>query len=176
MNVPTPNGIELELWKLLVSITLPLVLFILQRAYQNYDQNRERRRKLYAQAYAVCMDYKEFPYIIYRRGSSDPEVERLRISTELRHIQKDIAYHLAWTKTESDNVYEAYSALVKRTRQVAGGEMIKAWNAKPIKSDKEMNMATKIDWKDLKDYEEHFIDAAKHELDSFWKRLSSKTG
>src|SRR5579863_10473683 len=104
MSALKVTNANIELWKLLVSISLPLLLFVVQRLYQNYDQNRERRRKLYAEAYTACMEYKEFPYVIYRRGKSDPEAERLRISTELRNVQKTISYHRAWIKTESDEV------------------------------------------------------------------------
>lgn len=167
MSALTVISTKIELWKLLVSISLPLLLFVLQRLYQNHDQAKERRRKLYAEAFTACMEYKEFPYVIYRRGKSDPEAERLRISTELRHVQKSISYHHAWIKTESTGVSIAYDELVTRTRQVAGKEMSKAWDTKPIKSDHEMNVGNKIDWQDLSAFEDAFIEAARKELGLF---------
>ena len=78
--------------------------------------------------------------MVRRRRSSSPEDERIRISTELRKVQEDIAYHSAWLTTESRHVSDAYNKLVRRMREVAGAEIHKAWTEPPVQSDDDMNM------------------------------------
>ena len=78
--------------------------------------------------------------MVRRRRSSNPEDERTRISTELRKVQEDITYHLAWLTTESQHVSKAYNKLVSRLREVAGAEIHRAWTEPPVQSDDEMNM------------------------------------
>ena len=54
-----------------------------------------RRRELLSKAYSSAVAYKEFPYVVRRRKASSPEDERIRISTELRKVQEDIAFYSA---------------------------------------------------------------------------------
>jgi hypothetical protein len=99
-----------------------------------------RRRDIFAKAFATAVAYEEFPYVVRRRRASDPEGERIRISTELRKVQEEIAYHSAWLSTESWHVSKAYDTLIRKVREVAGGEIRKAWCEPPIDSDAQMNM------------------------------------
>ncbi|HSX05098.1 MAG TPA: hypothetical protein VLF69_01370 [Candidatus Saccharimonadales bacterium] len=157
------------LFYLFVSVTLPLLLFLLRNMYQSYRKNQERRRGLYAEALTACMEYREFPFVIYRRGKSNPEAERRRISEALRDVQKRIAYYQAWLATESPNVSKAYDALVQRLRDVPGEEMKRAWRTDPIDSDEQMIIANHIDWKDLKNFEDSYIAAVNRELTPWWR-------
>ena len=159
-----------------ISIVIPFVLYLLQNAYQNYRARLDRRRQLYAEAFSACMEYKEFVYVIYRRGKSDPEAERLRISEALRDVQKRMAYHQAWLETESGAVAQAYDKLVKRLREIAGSEMKTAWRTPAITEDKQMIIENHIDWKDLATHEHHYIQVVSRELTPwwiFWQRYKS---
>ena len=66
-----------------------------------------RRRELLSKAFTSVIAYREFPYVVRRRRSSSPEDERIRISTELRKVQEDIAYYSSWLATESRHVGES---------------------------------------------------------------------
>lgn len=75
---------------------------------------RSRRRDGFAKAFAACVAYEEFAYVVRRRRASDPEGERIRISTELRRVQEDIAFYSAWMRAESPRVWESYNTLVSQ--------------------------------------------------------------
>src|ERR1700733_6286795 len=75
-------------YAVLGTVAIPIILMLVRKWYESAHKIRERRRKLYAKAYAVCMEYKEFPYIIYRRNRLEPEAERARISASLVNVQK----------------------------------------------------------------------------------------
>ena len=115
--------------------------------------------------------YKEFPYVVRRRRSSSPEDERIRISTELRKAQEDIAYHSAWLTTESRHVSDAYNILVRRMREVAGAEIHKAWTESSVQSDDAMNMPD-LGLGALYQHEQEFLREAADHLSIFprWLR------
>ncbi|MBW3569122.1 hypothetical protein KY385_03280 [Candidatus Parcubacteria bacterium] len=157
-----------SLGKLLIaSVGIPLLLFFIRQLYKDFKKRQDRRRKLYAEAFSACMEYKEFPFVIYRRGKSNPEAERIRISENLREVQKRISYYQAWIRTESSSVSEVYNKLITRLREIPGKKMNKAWKAKPTERDDQMNITTPIDWKDLKDFEDQYINAVRNELRLF---------
>lgn len=153
---------------LVMSVTIPLILFLIKSLYTDHMKRKERRRKLYAEAFAVCMEYKEFPYVIYRRGKKDPEAERIRISEALRDVQKRLAYYQAWLKTESSYISKAYDELIKQLRELPGKEMKKAWRTKPITKDEQMIIENPIDWSKLDEAAEAYIRAVDHKLVPWW--------
>lgn len=137
-------------------------------------QERGRRQRLYADALAVLVAYREFAYVIRRRRTPLPgheEVageERIRISEALREVQKDLVYLKAWIKSERvAEVADRYDELVAQTRRIAGGYMRDAWNADPLNSDPGMNIPD-IDYKPLKKYEQAYLDAVQRSL-RFWR-------
>jgi hypothetical protein len=137
-------------------------------------QERARRQRVYADALAVLVAYREFAYVIRRRRAPAPGheeiagAERVRISEALREVQRDIEYHCAWTKTEpAAHVATAYEALVKETRRVAGGYMHNAWEAQPVDNDAGMNIAD-IDYAPLAKYETAYLEAVAQAL-KFWR-------
>jgi hypothetical protein len=160
---------------LLVSVTIPLILFLIRRWYADHMQRKDRRRQMYAEAFAVCMEYKEFPYVIYRRGKKDPEAERVRISEAIRDVQKRLAYHQVWLRTESGYVSAAYEKLVAQLRELPGKEMKKAWRTRPITRDDQMIIANPIDWKKLDEAADDYIKAVTRKLAPWWN-LKEKLG
>jgi hypothetical protein len=82
-----------------------------------------RQRQEFSKALAACVAYEEFPYVVRRRKSNAQQNERIRISSELSLIQRDIAYYSAWLATESIPVSKAYETLVAKLREIAGGKI-----------------------------------------------------
>jgi len=99
-----------------------------------------RQRQEFSKAFVVCVAYEEFPYIVRRRRSDVPQDERVRISSELSIIQRELAYYSAWLATESTNVSRAYENLVAKLREIVGAKIHEAWLTPPIDSDGGMNM------------------------------------
>ncbi len=99
-----------------------------------------RQRQEFSKAFAACVAYEEFPYVVRRRRNDAPQGERVRISSELSIIQRELAYYSAWLATESSDVSKAYETLVTKLREVAGARIREAWLTPPIDSDDGMNM------------------------------------
>lgn len=168
----TDNKVVAGIFKaLLTAVALPLILFLIKSWYSENLEHRNRRRGLYADALAACMEYREFPYVIYRRNGEQSATERTRISEALRDVQKRIAYHCAWLRTESKDVANKYEELVSTLKSVAGEEMKRRWKASPIKKDADMTVGPKFDWRLIEEKEEAYIKAVRRELTPLWKRL-----
>ena len=99
-----------------------------------------RQRREFAKAFAACIAYEEFPYTVRRRRCSAPEDERIRISSELSGIQRELAYYSAWLATQSVAVSVSYEILVTNLREIAGARIREAWLSPPVDSDSGMNM------------------------------------
>lgn len=167
----TSNELVLGIFKsLLTAVAAPLLLFIVKSWHSESVKRRDRRRDLYANALSACMEYKEFPFVIYRRNHKKPEDERLRISEALRDVQKRIAYHQSWLRTESQDVAGKYDELVSTLRSVAGEEMKKRWKTAPIKKDADMTVAPKFDWSAITAKETIYLKAVRKQLAPSWKR------
>lgn len=129
---------------------------------------QSRRRELFAKALAASIDYREFAYAVRRRRHDQPEAERVRLSEAMRDVQGDIAFYAAWIRIESPVVAEAYRRLEHETRRVAGGFIRQAWEAKPITSDREMNVSGGLDFNTLAQLEDDYIEAVRRHL-SPWR-------
>jgi len=123
-----------------IAAATALVTWLLSSWLSGRRERLSRRREQFAKAYSAVVSYEEFPYVVRRRGRVDPEAERLRISTEMRRVQEEIAFHSAWVLTEDRRVSESYRRLVSETRRTAGGLVREAWDRDPIASDAEMNI------------------------------------
>jgi hypothetical protein len=133
---------------------------------------RERRRELYAQAFAAVVAYREFPYVIRRRRHEEAHrsEERVRISESLRDVQRDLAFYEAMLENEpSQKAAEAYTAVVAETRRVAGGYMQEEWQREPITIDPEMHMGNAFDYSCIKDTDAAYLAAAKKAV--AWRRV-----
>ncbi len=146
---------------------LPVVGSLVVLAVTRVADAKARRRETFARAFAACQAYREFPYVVRRRGTRDPEGERLRISGELRGVQQELAFCLGWMTTESKPVASAYRRLVDSLRETAGSEIRKAWESDPVGSDRGMSMV--IDLSAVGAAEEAYLAAVRRQL-SFMRR------
>lgn len=141
---------------------------------KNREEELNRLRAAFAEAFAAYSAYKEMPYAIRRRRSDAPAEERVRLSEALREIQANLSYHLAWTKIESETVGEAYAKLVQEVRKTAGAAMREAWEAPPIETDTAMNIPPAVvDLSALQPLETAYIDAVRTHLRTltpWWNR------
>jgi hypothetical protein len=105
-------------------------------------------------------------FAIRRRNVEDRPGERVRLSDEMREIQKDISYYEALIGRErSGRVAAHYRGLVAKTRQIAGGIIRRSWNEEPITSDSQMHspeIAAELGA--LKAFEDGYLNAVADEL------------
>ncbi|MEU0107595.1 hypothetical protein ABZ313_19810 [Streptomyces sp. NPDC006251] len=138
------------------------------------EEELDRLRTAFSEAFAAHSAYKEMPYAIRRRRSDAPAEERVRLSEALRDIQANLSYHLAWTKIESETVGAAYAELIQELRRTAGAAMHAAWEAPAIETDTAVNIPpTVIDLSVLQPLEAAYIDAVRtylRALTPWWYR------
>jgi hypothetical protein len=152
-------------------VAIPAVGSLVVLAATRAGEAKARRREMFARAYAACQAYREFPYVVRRRGRSDPEAERLRISGELRRVQQELAFCVGWMTTESKAVSETYHEYVDAVRAVAGVEIRKAWESEPTGSDREMSMV--VDLSGINIAEETYLAAVRRHLSFMrWRSLA----
>ncbi|WP_157891997.1 MULTISPECIES: hypothetical protein [Frankia] len=138
------------------------------------EEQCNRLRTAFAEAFATYAAYKEFPYAIRRRRTDAAPDERVRLSEALRDIQARLAYHVAWTAAESETVGAAYADLVQQAREIAGTAMKDAWRGPATTSDADMIIPTAIiDLRSLTPFEMSFMKAVRAHLDArtpWWAR------
>lgn len=133
-----------------------LLALALNTIISNWRERISRQRQEFSKAFAACIAYEEFPYVIRRRRNNVPQDERIRISSELSVIQRELAYYSAWLATESTSVSKAYETLVAKLRETAGVKIREAWLTPPIDSDSGMNMPD-LGLKELKPLKEAYL-------------------
>ena len=117
-----------------------IFLFVITNWWNGERERLTRSREVFSKAYAVVQEYKEYPYVIRRRGTSTPDEERIRVSSELRRVQKDLAFYSAWLMTESPHVHRSFSELLEQLRRVAGTAIHEARLEPAAADDSKMNM------------------------------------
>ncbi len=132
-------------------------IFVLTNWWNGERERLTRSRGVFSKAYAAVQEYKEFPYVIRRRRKDTPEEERIRISSELRRVQADLAFYSAWLTTESRHVHRSFSELLEQTRKVAGTAMHEAWLEPAAEDDSSMNMP-KVDMSALAPLETAYLE------------------
>lgn len=137
-------------------------------AYNGVRSRRDRQRNLFANAYAAVVDYWEYPYVVRRRRHDDPAGERVRISEQLRQVQRDIAFHQAWIRADDRRVAATYDEFVRVTRQVMGGQIRTAWQDPPAEADGDMNIDD-VDRDGLDDASDRYLQAVRDRF-SLWPR------
>jgi hypothetical protein len=143
LSTPITIAIIAGVASFIVAVTtgaVSLVTLAINAWLTGHRDRINRRRDIFAKAFAAATAYEEFPYVVRRRRTTDAEGERIRISTELRKVQEDISYYSVWLSTESRHVSQAYETLILKLREVAGGAIRKAWGEPPVGSDAAMNM------------------------------------
>ena len=123
-----------------VTGAVSIVIFVFTNWWNGQRERRTRSREVFAKAYATVQEYKESSYVIRRRRKDAPEDERIRISSELRKVQADLAFYSAWLKTESPHVHRGFAELLEQVRRIAGTAMHEAWLEPAAESDSKMNM------------------------------------
>lgn len=149
-----------------ISATVTLVL----QHVTSIREDTARRRDIYARALQACAAYREFPFVIRRRRHDDPAAERARLSEALRAVQQDLTFYSAWIESESTDVGNAFRALLKETRTVAGGFMAEAWKKAPAAGDEDMNVAG-ITYATIEPLERAYLDAVREHLKPWWQQL-----
>lgn len=139
---------------------------LLTIAVNGYKARTARKRDQFAEALSVVLEYWEFPYVVRRRRHDQPEAERIRISEAMRDVQKRLAFHQAWIRTESRRVSKVFDELVVQTRVVIGGQICEAWETAPINDDSQMNISD-VSFDGLSDTRDRYLKSVEDEL-SFW--------
>lgn len=137
----------------LIGSAIALVGVLITLYVNGRRTERTRRRDLYSEGWAAVQAYKEFAFAVRRRNADDRAGERVRISTAMGKVQKELAYREAMIGRErvSDFVFtvtgkdrpgvaaDAFMKLVAETRKVAGGIIKRSWDEEPISQDNEMH-------------------------------------
>ena len=147
-------------------------VFVLTNWWNGERERLTRGREVFSKAYAAVQEYKEFPYVIVRRRKDTPDEERIRISSELRRVQADLAFYSAWLMTESRHVHRSFSELLEQARKVAGTAMHEAWLQPAAAEDSEMN-TLKLDMSALASYECAYLEEVVDHL-SLWPRWTRR--
>ena len=151
---------------------MSFTVFVLTNWWNRERERLTRSRDVFSKAYAAVQEYKEFPYVIARRRKDTSEEERIRISSELRRVQADLAFYSAWLLTESSHVHRSFSELLEQTRKVAGKAMHEAWLQPAVAEDSEMNML-ELDTSTLTPYEYVYLTEVVDHL-SLWPRWTRR--
>ena len=123
----------------------------------------ERQRVLFADAFGAIVEYREYPYIVRRRSADGPAEERARINRALSDVQHRLNRYEALLKVENKDVGKAYSALLKETRAVAGGEIRRGWEQQPASDDSSMSIAD-VDLTPLGQHDDAYLTAVRKHL------------
>ena len=148
-----------------LTVLTSLLLWVSNAIITDRREKNERKRRVFSEAYAAVIEYKEVPYMVRRRGNSSSD-ERQRVSNEIRQCQKNLTYYSAWLSTESLRVSQSYIVLVENLRRVAGQSIHDSWLLPSASSDADMNIAD-IDLSVLIPFQEEFIQASRDDL-SCW--------
>lgn len=159
----TETGIPSAVIAAIITGAVSLLALAINMIVTGMRNRNIRRREEFSKAFAACIAYEEFPYIVRRRKISNPEEERIRISTELSKIQRELAYHSAWLSLESKKVSKAYDLLICKLREIAGEKVREAWLSQPINSDTGMNMPD-LGLSALKPFKEKYLQAVASHL------------
>jgi hypothetical protein len=129
---------------------------------------RQRRRDLHARALAAILAYAEMPFMI-RRRRHEPEyssAERVRLSEHFSAVKAELTTCQVLLAADGDRrLAAAYGALVEVAKNTAGLEAHKAWEAAPIMTDAEMNMAALFER----------MEALREQLEAFREHLALAT-
>lgn len=121
---------------------------------------QDRQRRLFGEALAAVMEYREYPYIVRRRAS---DAERSDISRALSGVQGSLNRYIAILTIESRRVGQAYALLVERTRAVAGPLVAEGWDQPPRAAWADMRVSD-VDLSGLGPVTDAFIRAARQHL------------
>lgn len=135
----------------------------------------DRQRELFGAAFGDVSGYCEYPYIVRRRRHDEPEQERLRITTELSEVQRELNHNRAVLRVEVPRVARAYDALVRETRRLAGASIHDGWNLTPITADTGVHV-TDVDLTGIMPFEDAYLTAVADHLAllPWWVRTAAR--
>lgn len=153
----TPSIWESALVAALVSAAISLATLW----WTSRQQRMDRHREVFAAAFAVLADYREFVYIVRRRAADGSD--RSAIHRDLSKVQGMLHRYEAMIRVEAPDVAPAYTELVNQTRAVAGAQIKKAWDRPAAADDSDMHV-TDVDLSSLSPVEDSFLAAVKRHL------------
>jgi hypothetical protein len=107
----------------------------------------DRQRQIFAEAFEVVMEYREYPFIVRRRDGNEPAKERQRISADLSKVQARMNAFKARLLVEDPHIGRKYTELVAKTREVAGAMIRDAWNQRAVAADDEIHAPVTYDFR-----------------------------
>lgn len=135
---------------------------------------RQRQKETWAEAYRAYVAYREYPFLVRRRSATDPDAERVRLSTALSDVQMQLSYYAAWAAAESPRVGAVYQHLLAEARRVAGSAISTGWDQPALGSDADMHI-TDVDLTELRATERLFMAAVRAHLHP-WRSLTNRGG
>jgi hypothetical protein len=123
----------------------------------------DRQRQVFADAFEVVMEYREYPFIVLRRSKDEPTKERVRISGDLSRVQAKLNGFKARLRVESPYIGDRYTKLVDATRRIAGPMITQAWNTEPVEDDTQVHNPG-WDFGELDSYDDAYVRAVADHL------------
>ncbi|MDP9333597.1 MAG: hypothetical protein M3Q30_09850 [Actinomycetota bacterium] len=126
----TTQAASTGLWgPALVSALIAGGIALFTLAVNQQRARKDRQRELFADAFAVVTEYREYPFIVRRRNEQG--VDRQVIARDLSGVQARLNQYVARLRIEAPRVGRAYAQLVRETRRVAGAETSRSWDTEP---------------------------------------------
>jgi hypothetical protein len=123
----------------------------------------DRQRRVFGDAFAAVMEYREYPFIVRRRNPDEASKERQRISAALSDLQAKLNGFKGMLRVEDPYVGERYVELVDATRRVAGAFIKEAWNTDPVGEDSMVHNPS-WDFSELDQYDAAYLRAVADHL------------
>lgn len=128
---------DVSAWGALLAAIIAGSVALFGYSLAQISNQRDRKRKFYAEALSAVREYEELPYRIRRRLSSD-DITRAALGERISDAYTKLRFYLAWLEIDSVVVGTAYADLVNRTRRIGGHARKKAWQKPIITRDEEM--------------------------------------
>jgi hypothetical protein len=118
-------------WAVYAALITAAAVFVAQWLVR-LKESRDRRRDEYSKAFAAAMQWVEFPYRIARRLSN--EVDAVAPIVQAMHeAQEQIEFHSSWLRSVSDDIADAYAALVSAVKEASRPHIEAAWRREPAR-------------------------------------------
>jgi hypothetical protein len=108
---------------------------------QQQETRRQEKARFYSEAVRAVEDYMEGPYRILRKDGSS--AARREITQHISDVKSRISFYTGWMAIHGTlEVRAAYDAFVTAAQREAGPQMTAAWDARPVKKDKDVPLRT----------------------------------
>jgi hypothetical protein len=140
----------------LVAALIAGAIGLVTLAVNQQRARKDRQRELFADAFAAVTEYREYPFIVRRRGESGDD--RQTITHDLSGVQAKLNQYVARLRIEAPRVGRAYAHVVIETKRIAGAEIRRSWDTAAI-GEGPMHVRD-IDLSELDAVDADFIEAA----------------